>query len=47
LESIADVNVRAQCERRGLAIAKAFIKSAASFASIEQAVQLARDTPLE
>jgi hypothetical protein len=39
--------VRASCERRGLAIAKAFIKSASSFATIEQAVQLARDTPME
>lgn len=44
LESIQDADVRARCERRGLTIAKAFIKSSASFASIQDAIQLACDT---
>jgi 5-methylthioribose kinase len=43
LESIEDKDVRAQCERHGLEIAKTFIKSAASsFTSVEQVIQLAR-----
>jgi 5-methylthioribose kinase len=47
LESIQDADVRAKCERRGLTIAKAFIKTSARFATIEDAIQLARDTPSE
>ena len=43
LESISDADVRAQCERRGLAIAKTFIKSSSSFESIDKVIQLARD----
>lgn len=42
LESIEDVNVRAQSEKRGLGIAKAFIKSSASFATMDDAIQFAR-----
>lgn len=44
LESIEDADVRAKCERRGLAIAQAFIQSSASFKTIEDAIQFARDT---
>jgi len=43
LESIEDANVRAKCERRGLTIAKAFIKTPASFETIEDAVKFAQE----
>ena len=42
LESIDDLNVRAKCERRGLRIAQTFIQSSSTFASIEDAVNMAR-----
>jgi 5-methylthioribose kinase len=44
LDSIEDEDVRALCERRGLAIAKTLIKEAARFQRMEEAIQLARDT---
>lgn len=44
LDSIEDADVRAQCEHRGLTIAKAFIKSAASFETIDDAVKFARES---
>jgi 5-methylthioribose kinase len=43
LDSIENVNVRANCERHGLGIAKILIKTASSIQSIEDAVQIARD----
>lgn len=45
LESIADADVRARCERRGLVLAKTFITKPASFETIEDAIRLARETP--
>jgi 5-methylthioribose kinase len=42
LESIEDAEVRSQCERRAIEIAKKFIKSAESFRSIEEAIECAR-----
>jgi 5-methylthioribose kinase len=42
LETIQDVDVRAKCERRGLTIAKAFVKSSRSFDTIEDAIKCAR-----
>jgi 5-methylthioribose kinase len=44
LECIDDVNVKVLCERHALVIAKVFIKSSSSFASIDDAIQLARRT---
>jgi 5-methylthioribose kinase len=40
LESIQDPDVRAQCECKGLKIAKEFIKHAKSFSSIDEAIAL-------
>jgi 5-methylthioribose kinase len=42
LESIQDADVRAKCERRGLEIAKTFIKNSSSFNSIDEAIALAK-----
>jgi 5-methylthioribose kinase len=42
LESIADADARAKCERRALNMAKTLIKKASTFASIEDIVELAR-----
>ena len=44
LESIEDLNVRASCERHGLEIAKALIKTAASVNSMDEAIELAMGT---
>lgn len=43
LESIEDAQTRAICEARGLEIAKVFIKKASSIATIDDAIQVARD----
>ena len=45
LESIADPDVRARCERRALILAKTFITTAASFESMDDVIRLARETP--
>ncbi|GAX28050.1 5-methylthioribose kinase [Fistulifera solaris] len=42
LESIEDADVRAQCEKHGLALAKTFIKTAPLISSMDEAIQLAR-----
>lgn len=42
LESIEDANVRSKCERYGLEVAKVFIKTASSIASIQDAVEIAK-----
>ena len=44
LDSIADPDVRAKCERHGLAIAKHFIKTACSITSIEQAIEIGKSS---
>ena len=44
LESIADADVRARCEKRGLAIAKHLIMNAASVSSMTEAIEFARNT---
>lgn len=43
LESIEDPQTRAICEARALEIAKIFIKQSSTFASIDDAIQLARE----
>jgi 5-methylthioribose kinase len=43
LESIENVDVRAKCERHGLEIAKALIKTAVSFNSMDDAIELAKN----
>ena len=47
LESLEDLDVRAKCERHGLEIAKTFIKTAASFTSIDEAIALAKGTGIK
>jgi 5-methylthioribose kinase len=42
LESIADADLRARCERHGLEIAKVFIMEPERFSSIDHAVELAK-----
>ena len=42
LESIVDVELRSKCERRGLEVAKIFIKTAPSIESIQAAVEIAK-----
>jgi 5-methylthioribose kinase len=42
LESIEDVVFKVQCERHALAVAKAFIKTSSSIATIDDAIEIAR-----
>lgn len=44
LESIADADVRATCERRGLTIGQRFITDASQFTSMAEAIALARSS---